>query len=51
MLESNKTIGLFATPENSEALLKYVISLGNPMFITVMGMTWNLAVKLHSEER
>lgn len=54
MLEINKTTGIFATPESIEALVNYVVSLGNGrqrvMFLTVMGMTWNLAVKLHSEE-
>lgn len=41
---------LFATPDDTEALMKYVTSIPNDseraIAITVMGMTWNLCAKL-----
>ena len=41
---------LFATPDDVEALMKYVTTIPNDgertIAITVMGMTWNLCAEL-----
>jgi len=47
--------GLFATLDSWDALMDYVDALNEDgrtkqMFITLVGMTWNLACKLQHED-
>ena len=47
-------LGLFATPENSEALMKYIEQFSGServIAMTVMGMTYNLCASIVTGEK
>ena len=48
------TMGLFATPESADTLMKYIEQFSGAekvLALTVMGMTWNLCAKLTNDEQ